>query len=70
MCILLIYIISLSILYVSQKELSFIELNQQIRDFYLSATFENQKRCGSLKSTFFISGNYSFIVIQCAAMTT
>ena len=44
-----IYTISISILWVSREEISFIESNQQICDFDKWANFEKQKHCGTLQ---------------------
>ena len=65
---LLVYIISIIILCISWEEPSLIDSNQQIRDFYKIVTFENQINCETLQSKIFISANYSFNIIQIAAV--
>ena len=47
MCVLFIYTISISIIYVSQEETSFIASNQQISGFYKSMIFEKKRYCGN-----------------------
>ena len=46
MCVLFIYTISISIIYVSQEEPSLIASNQQIYDFYKWIIFEKKRHCG------------------------
>ena len=45
-CVLFIYTISISIICVSLEELSFIESNQHIYDFYKWVIFEKKRHCG------------------------
>ena len=57
-CILLIYLTSITILCVSQERLSLVESNQQIYDFYM---------CVILKSKLF-KASYSFSAARVAAV--
>ena len=59
--VLFIYTISIGIICVSQEECSPTGSNQQIHDFYKKVIFE---------STFLISVNYSFNIIQIATVST
>ena len=52
------------------KNLSCIESNQQIYDFYKSVIFEKRRDRGTLYSNFLMSANYSFNLIQRAAVST
>ena len=69
-CVSLIYTIFISVPCVSWKDLNLTESNQQVCDFYKWAVFLNQGHCGTLQRKFLISANYSFIVIQTAAVST
>ena len=69
-CVLFIYTISISIPCISWEELSLMESNQQIYDFYKWVVFEKQRQFGTLGSKFLISENYSFSVIWTAAVST
>ena len=69
-CVSLIYTIFISVFCVSWKDLNLTESNQQACDFYKWAVFLNQGHCGTLQRKFLISANYSFSVIQTAAVST